>query len=130
MKNFLWTDEDTQTLIAMQAAGHSHADIGRAVNRSGPSVKEKWRWIRRSAEIMEARRERTNGVRRENRRSESAEPNHIVIRQQPVPDQLFVDRERRLSAQRTITGFLCGDPPPGFSALDRMGGSYAFVNGQ
>lgn len=118
MKNFLWTDEDTQTLIAMQAAGRSHAEIGRAVDRTGASCKEKWRWIRRSAEIMDARRERTNGARREKRQSESTNIFRAVVKQ-TAPDQLFIERERRMMAPRSLTGFLCGDPAPGFSALDR-----------
>ena len=36
-----------------------------------------------------------------------------------MPLEVFVDRAARQAAPRTITGMLCGDPPQGFSALDR-----------
>ncbi len=36
-----------------------------------------------------------------------------------VPDDVMEDRERRLSVPRSVTSTLCGDPPAGYSALDR-----------
>lgn len=45
----------------------------------------------------------------------------IVIedRRFPPPPSLIEEAEKRAKAPRTITGWLFGDPPPGYSALDR-----------
>lgn len=40
---------------------------------------------------------------------------------QPIPpDFVLAERDRRLSAPMTLTMLLTGDPPVGFSALDRL----------
>ena len=36
-----------------------------------------------------------------------------------VPVRVLEDRDRRASAPRTLSMILCGDPPPGQSALDK-----------
>jgi hypothetical protein len=36
-----------------------------------------------------------------------------------VPDELLEDRDRRAAAPLSLTAWLCGDPPSGYSALDR-----------
>ncbi len=36
-----------------------------------------------------------------------------------VPTACLVDRDRRMAAERDLTAEFFGDPPPGFSALDR-----------
>ena len=36
-----------------------------------------------------------------------------------VPDELLEDRDRRASARLSLTARFCGDPPPGYSALDQ-----------
>lgn len=130
MKNQLWTDEETKVLVRMKAAGNSYDEIARGLGRKNLSVQERWYWINMSEAKRAARRTRMNVQRREKRSAESTDIKWAVVKQ-VVPDYLFIDRERRLAAQRTITGFLCGDPPPGFSALDRkMGGSHALSHGQ
>jgi hypothetical protein len=40
-----------------------------------------------------------------------------------VPPESWADASRRLNAPRTLSAWICGDPAPGYSALDqRMGG--------
>jgi len=39
--------------------------------------------------------------------------------QEKAPDHVFEDRNRRLMAPRDLTGTFFGDPPKGFSALER-----------
>ncbi len=36
-----------------------------------------------------------------------------------VPDHVWTDANRRLNAPRTLSAWICGDPAPGYSALDR-----------
>jgi len=42
-----------------------------------------------------------------------------------VPRWCLEDRDRRLSAERSLTAEFFGDPAPGQSALDRKQGAYA-----
>lgn len=47
-----------------------------------------------------------------------------LLRNQPcdrvtVPTALLVERDFRLNIPRSVTSILCGDPAPGYSALDR-----------
>ena len=40
-----------------------------------------------------------------------------------IPDEVLAERDRRLALEHTSVGaFLCGDPLPGYSALDRVRG--------
>lgn len=42
-----------------------------------------------------------------------------VARKQKTSTVALADADRRINAPRSITAWICGDPPPGFSALDR-----------
>jgi hypothetical protein len=42
-----------------------------------------------------------------------------------VPEHCLEDRDRRLSAERSLTAEFFGDPAPGQSALDKRQGVYA-----
>lgn len=48
-----------------------------------------------------------------------------VDRPKNVPDHILEDARRRTLAPRSITSFLCGDPAPGQSALDKREGVFA-----
>ncbi len=41
---------------------------------------------------------------------------------EPIPAPVLADRDRRINLPLTTTAALCGDPPPGYSALDRKRG--------
>lgn len=46
---------------------------------------------------------------------------HVQIHR---PDsRLLADRDARVAVPLTLTQLICGDPPPGYSALDRRGGA-------
>lgn len=36
-----------------------------------------------------------------------------------APAEIFIEASWRFRTPRSITAWLCGDPPPGYSALDR-----------
>lgn len=38
---------------------------------------------------------------------------------EPVPMEVWVERSKRIAAPRSLTASLLGDPPSGYSALDR-----------
>ena len=39
--------------------------------------------------------------------------------QERAPEHVLQEAARRMSAPRTITGLICGDPPKGYSALEQ-----------
>jgi hypothetical protein len=53
-----------------------------------------------------------------NRRSRVA-PRPYVQETKIIPQELIEERNRRLTAPRSLTSIICGDPPPNCSALDR-----------
>lgn len=44
---------------------------------------------------------------------------HITAGKINIPPDAFADAERRMSAPRSLTSAVFGDPPPGYSALDK-----------
>jgi transposase len=93
-----WTDAEIAIVREMDASGDSVADIA---ERLGLSI-DQARYA-----LYRARRE----GRDDDAPVSSRAPPHAVL----------VDRERRIAARnrQTLTGELFGDPPPGFSMLDR-----------
>lgn len=43
----------------------------------------------------------------------------VTPRAPEIPEEVIVERVKRSTAARTLTGFVFGDPPLGFSALDK-----------
>lgn len=97
--------------------GHSVASIALMIGRSKEQIKGKIRWETMSEEKREARRERINARRQANVPSTSRRYTpSITHRAHP---EAIAEREKRMIAPQTLTGAFCGDPPIGFSALDR-----------
>lgn len=101
-----WTEDEVALLKQRKAEGVNHKLIAVELGRSQFSVAERWRWMNNGEEIKERRRRRHAGL------LPKAAPKII-------PDDVLIDRERRLTAPVTINSLILGDPRPGFSALDR-----------
>jgi len=98
----MWTDEETRMLDG----GKTAPEIAVILGRSLESVKCKIRYRRVStirAEIDEVR------------------PAARAL----VPPECIAERERRHAAPRDLTAIFMGDPPKGYSALDRKLGALA-----
>ena len=85
-----WTETETSRARDMFAAGRFYGEIDRALGRRAGSTKR-----------------RLEGLGR-------------MVRSSRVPDTLAAERDALASAreQRALTGYFCGDPPPGYSALN------------
>lgn len=96
----VWTDAEKRKILDMLADGYGYDDIGAEIGVSGPAVRAKHRYIMRNEKVSEAMAAR-----------------HI---RKALP-QLFAARDIRAAAldRRDITAMFCGDPAPGYSALDR-----------
>ncbi len=103
----------------MQASGFSEQYICLALNRTLHSIKERSRWINQTEEQRQRRRNRINALRYK-RDSQVGTLRTNIVRNATVIDKtILLDRERRMLAPRTLTGMILGDPPQGYSALDR-----------
>lgn len=74
------------------------------------------------AKYRKYRQQKINEAR--SRREAGAPKISLLLRNEPsdrvtVPIALIVERDYRVNLPRSITSMLCGDPAPGYSALDR-----------
>ncbi len=102
-----WTDEETERARKLLDAGADDATFRAELGRTKGSAKSRVAWIK----LKESGRRTT----RENRKDpDSRRPERMV-----VPQQLWDEAARRSSAPNSLTGSFFGDPPQGFSALER-----------
>jgi hypothetical protein len=95
----------------MHKAGKSWKAIGRALCRSPDTA-------RRALDPIY--RKQRNHSTNTNQKRLMAKPVKISLDPRcVVPPDLWIDRDRRMEAPTTLTALLCGDPPPGYSALDK-----------
>ena len=125
MKHNRWSDEETQRLLdLMKTHGRDFKAIGKLMGRTNQSCEHRWRWINMPADQLE-RRNAAEARRKREMRAAEASPDDankydfIVRKTMIIPDDVFIERDRRLGAPRTIGSLILGDPPPGYSALDR-----------
>ena len=104
-KENAWTADEDDRLRELKEAGLTWPMIGCEMNRTLRSVMGRW-----------FRMTHKNAGRRE-----------VIVyagdQRIDVPNEVWEEREARLSAPKTLTGSLMGDPPIGYSAL-HMRGSY------
>lgn len=97
-----WTQAEIDRAVAMHAAGASNAKIGAAVGRSREAV---YHFFWRRELLLSA-----------------VDQSLLLVEPRPkLSAEQITERERRIAArdQRSLTAELMGDPPPGFSELDR-----------
>jgi hypothetical protein len=113
-----WTDEEWQRCKSLLDSGIDAHAVAQILGRTVKQVRSKHQWMT----ISDKDREHKAAQKRWRR---AQHPDLTIHRAQidyfHVPERLLAEREERELAQRTITGILCGDPPPGWSALDRRG---------
>jgi hypothetical protein len=113
----VWSEEETAILREMVAAGCGLPAIMEKLGRTKPSVRERWRWINLSAEAKGRRLKELN----DKRKLRSRYGTGISLYASRVPENVLANREARVAAgPRDLTGAFFGDPPRGFSALERV----------
>jgi hypothetical protein len=97
-----WTDHEVARAKAMRAAGHSYTAIDIALDRYVGATQQKLTYGLKHVAARAERDHTTGGLR--------------------APDCVLADRDARAAAldRRTPTQEFFGDPPPGYSALDRQ----------
>jgi hypothetical protein len=122
MKYQLWDQTETAQLLRhMETHGRDWATIGRLMKRTERSCEHRWRWVNMTDDERKGRSNASEAARRARKDITRVVKRFRDDAVYPVvaPVEIFEDRERRLSTPRTLTGRFFGDPPPGYSALDR-----------
>lgn len=103
-----WNDQDTALAAKLIAAGSDNATFLNVLGRSKRSARERLRYIK-------ARKPHSE-------RSMRSSPNihcRDYSKRVDVPDAVIQAAVLRQLAPRSITALFFGDPPTGYSALDR-----------
>lgn len=93
-----WTDHEVLRAKAWRKAGHTYTDIDRWLDRPDGATAQKL-----------------------NYQTDTASGHQVSAGGRPT-EAALAERDRRSEAaeRRDLTGMFCGDPPPGYSALDRQ----------
>lgn len=110
-----WTEEETEALRAMVSAGLTYTDIATAIDRTYAAIKSRVRYINISKEV----RDTANAKKRARRVIKTAPHKRVDVIRPTIPDEVIRDAMARAMAPRSITAHFFGDPPQGFSALER-----------
>ena len=119
----VWTDDMWATAQRMRGEGKTFPEIGDTFGFSSTRVKDKFWYMNQTDEYKQRRYDLNNERRRAIRSDNPKLP--FVRRPNPVPTQppdinTLIERNARLATPpRDLTAALCGDPRPGWSALER-----------
>jgi hypothetical protein len=107
-----WTPAEDEQALALRAAGLSWRDMdGRIPNRTWRAVRMRIAHLSGPKAKYESKPKSDEGARADYRRIVSAA--HA-----PRPSEAMIAEARRVAeAPRTLTAWICGDPPPMRSAL-------------
>lgn len=112
-----WSKGELQTLSRMMAEGKTPDEIAQELGCSALRVKSRLVRERMTEEQRAAQAQRKKEwIKKNTVDYRHCSENRASSR--PPPD-LIEDAQRRSLAPRSITSMLCGDPPKGYSALDR-----------
>jgi hypothetical protein len=114
-----WTDDETAELLEhvadVRASGrHTQTElchiVARRMKRTADRVRTRLAWLDMTPEPREAVRRRIRDYRRGKR---IRKPRECIVADPPINDVSLRERDRRMSAPRSITAFVLGDPEPG-----------------
>jgi hypothetical protein len=114
-----WTIEKIETLKHLKAAGIDWDAIAAEIGNTKHACKSKFSDLTMSEERKGRLRERKNADNRVRYASQNV-LTRIPTRQAAsmvIPDSVLADREARWSEPKSLTAWMCGDPPPSRSAL-------------
>jgi hypothetical protein len=106
-----WTLEQTQLARDLFASRATEAEFRNALGRSKGAALEHLRW-----KDDPAYRETRNVARTARRATARGYRSAEIV---GVPERLRHEANERASAPQTLTGFVFGDPPIGYRAIDR-----------
>lgn len=121
-----WTPDELSRLHRFMDEGKTHAEIARLFRCKVDRVKNRICWENKSGEQRRERRARVQRWREGKKLGKYVGHPTAHFAERPgarPPSELIEDAQRRALAPRSISAFVFGDPPPGYSALDRRTGA-------
>lgn len=114
-----WSESESSCVREMKAQGKSWKEIASFVGRDSRAVRAHIKRLDRTPEEI-AEHKRTLQIRREYNAFIAAHPAGEI--DPAILYRLLAERNQRWDAEQhaSIAGILFGDPPPGYSALDRI----------
>lgn len=112
-----WTDAELNRLGVMRTSGCGPQEIAETLGRTLKGVKAKINYLNLSPEMKQKRNE---AERTRLRRGIRVRQPDGTLPRAPICAVVLADRDLRCNARpRDLTAALCGDPLPGYSALER-----------
>lgn len=119
MHHTTWTPEKDAKLRELKAKGLCYKEIAQQLGLSVAAVKCHWLYLHLSPAGKRNYLDKHNASRRDRHTAPKA---HYVATPEIVPPEVWAERNARLAAPKTITGWLMGDPDPTRSALAQKQG--------
>jgi hypothetical protein len=115
-----WLPEEVALLQKLREQNFTYRQIAERLSRPWKGVRAKLARMRMTPEMRKRynENERLRGKKFLSPRK-VAGITYMAPEISKVPPELLADREARHAAPRDLTGLICGDPPRGFSALER-----------
>jgi hypothetical protein len=113
----LWSSEETSRARKLLARNATAEEFRIELGRSKAAAQARILYLDNPRS-----RERTKERAYRQKMGERADPMPTGIqaeRPRSIPPHLVVEARQRSAAARSITAFVFGDPPPGYSALDK-----------
>lgn len=114
-----WTDDDVATLRRMYIEGKSRIDIALDLDRSPASVKSRLQLEPWTPEEMDLRAQASRERRRKPEAGNRVQLERLSSDPRPAMDTIAERDYRAGLMPRDLTAAICGDPLPGYSALER-----------
>lgn len=114
-----WTDEEWQRAKSLLDSGYTQDAVAGIIGRTSQQIASKKQWESLSSD----RRER-KALQKRQRRAEYIPSTSVrlhVADYMTIPECVIEERNARAVAAKSLTGWVFGDPPIGYSALDRRG---------
>jgi hypothetical protein len=115
MHKMQWTEEQWMRAQCLRNEGKNFVQIGAALGMTRRQVKNRFYHKALSREQLDAK----NNYERENRYTKKSERKTPYAWPAPEPSVLVERNIRLATPPRDLTAALCGDPRPGWSALER-----------
>lgn len=119
-----WGEDDIKLLLKLRGEKLSFRDIADRLNRTAKGVQAGYYKFSQPEDRRAAERAARAMYLKEHPTKPRGSSRNLINapRGGPrIPEETIENLRLRLSAPRTITGFVFGDPPIGFSALDMRG---------
>lgn len=117
-----WTSEQIAQLHTLYNRGVKRYEIAKIMGMTETRIRQRLQWESKCGSILTARKRR-RAAQRLATKEEQKSARMFFERVEPIhrpPDESIKERDARYTAPASsLAGFVFGDPPKGFSALDR-----------